>query len=508
MVDFEEAQQALDLASSNMWERYRECERDRLFYEGYQWERHYELIGNSFDNKHKPKMNKVFSAVNRIIGDLQGLEMNLVITPQSELATNADANFLNDRYRYDFSSSRGIRALNLLLEEGLTAGFSALKIVAKYEDEENPDPNRQYLCVEPIQDATSSVYFNVGAVEKDRSDATECWQLFKTNKFTAEAEFEVEINSSVFASGNYDGTILREQEVILANYWKIVEKRYNLWKFMGEDGTVVIEVKQEGKKYIDPDTGVEIPEEDFLMYKEIHPTNEKLRLKRKAVMFAVMDGDKFLHEPYELCKFGRIPVIPFFCYHSVINGDEIFKGEVRDLIDAQIMSNMGASAMMKILSSNQTERKEYLSGQLTEDQQRNIMNADSVDAEIIFSEPVDVPGGPPKVGPVSITPPAQIGSGLAFVQNTVDAQIRDMAGSGQTSLPSNVASGAVRQINERRDTSYMRITQSLIETLRTLGKCYISAAQEIYFTAPRNLKTKNSNGEIISTRTLDPLWRD
>ncbi len=507
MRDYQESALSLDYSSSAFWERYKKCERDRLFYRGVQWDLEYDedtrrLIGNSFDNKPKPVFNKVFSAVNRIIGDLQGLEMNAVISPQSELATRKDANFLNDRYRFDFNNSRGIRALNNLLEEGLTGGFSALKIVAKYEDEENPDHNKQYLCIEPIQDATSCVYFNVGAIEKDRSDATQCWQLFKVNKEVASAEFDRDIQSSIYASGNFDGTELREQEVILANYWEVVEKRYTLWKFMGEDGTVVIEVKEEDKKYTDPDTLEEIPEEDFLMYKDIHPKNEKLRLKRKAVMFTVMDGDGYLQEPYELCKFGRIPVIPFFCYHQVVNGNEEFWGETRQLRHVQIVSNMNVAAMMKVLTSNQVERREYLSSQLTEDQQMRMADADADDADIVFSEPADVQGQT-IVGPVSVTPPAQVSPGVVALQQYTEASLQEIAGTGQTTLPSNVASGAVRQINERRDSSYMGITQSLVETLRTLCKCWISAAQELYFTSPRNLQTRTPGGDLVMTQTMD-----
>ena len=89
-----------------------------------------------YKNKPKPENNKIARQVNRILGQYERLEMNAKIISASEFATDKDADMLQARYRNDFNTSDGVEALNNAADEAFHGGFGAVKLIAKYEDEE------------------------------------------------------------------------------------------------------------------------------------------------------------------------------------------------------------------------------------------------------------------------------------------------------------------------------------------------------------------------------------
>ena len=72
----------------------------------------------------------------------------------------------------------------------------------------------------------------------------------------------------------------------------------------------------------------------------------------------MIDGQGLLEKP-RMTAFKRVPIIPEYGYHSIINGIEYFIGEVARQRDNQRFLNMSFSAMMQILAENQVSKPEY-----------------------------------------------------------------------------------------------------------------------------------------------------
>ena len=62
-------------------------------------------------------------------------------------------------------------------ETGLAVGggIGAWRLRTVYEDEEDPEDDRQRIRIEPIFDADSSVFFDLNAKRQDKSDARYCY---------------------------------------------------------------------------------------------------------------------------------------------------------------------------------------------------------------------------------------------------------------------------------------------------------------------------------------------
>ena len=221
----------LNESFSAYYDRNRLCLDDYEFavVSGAMWKGSY---AEQFKNRPKPEINKIYGAINRLLGQKQRLEMNAKIISNSDEATDEDAEALQSRWRNDFNTGNGNEALNNSDQEAYFSGFGAFKEVAKYEDEENPDPEKQYLCLEPIYSAASSVIFSP-SLRKDKSDSKQCWHIIRTNRKAIEEEYGVSVSSINAQIDWFDWSTDTDKDIYLAHYYEVVIKNITTYDFGG-----------------------------------------------------------------------------------------------------------------------------------------------------------------------------------------------------------------------------------------------------------------------------------
>ncbi|HHZ68767.1 MAG TPA: hypothetical protein EYN54_00460, partial [Methylococcaceae bacterium] len=491
MKSLEQIKIDMNYALSGSYDRNILCLEDYEFavVEGAMWRGNY---AKQFKNKPKPEINKIFGSINRLLGQKERLEMNAKIISNSDDATDEDADLLQSRWRNDFQTSDGVEALNNSDKEAFFSGFGAFKLVAKYEDEENPDPDNQYLSIEPIYSAAASVLFSP-SLRKDKSDAKQCWQIVRTSRDEIEKEYGVmptSLNSQVdYFDWNTDTT----KDIFIAHYYEVVTKTITEYRF----GDYVI-TTGDGIK---DSYGNKISREDL---KELRDNNEHktIRRKTKRVEYALISGDEFLIKSQKM-PFKRIPVMPQYGYHSVINGIEYYCGEVRKRRDPQMFTNTFYSSMMEIMAAPQISKPEYTPEQIAKHAGQRA-RADIDNAAFVMSDPIrNEDGSIAHLGPISQTKPPELGSGLAAAGQLLDSTLTDMAGTGQSTLPSNVAADAVRQINERQDDTFQPLMQNSMQAIKACCEVWIDAAQLLYFSNAKSIRVIASDGSHSQVTTLE-----
>lgn len=486
-----------DNAVSGVYELNQKVEKDIrfAFVAGSQWEGAY---AEEFKHKPKPENNKVVRAVNRILGQYERLELNAKIMSNSDDATDEDAELLQSRWRNDFNHSDGVEAQYNAAKEAFTGGFGAFKLTAKFEDEESPDPQKQYLCVEPIYSAASSVVFNAGAVRKDKSDATECWQLLRVNRKDTEREYDKDITPFPSAASDniFDWNCADSKDIYIANYWKVKTKSYTVFNF--NDGEYVIE--RRGRKYFDGDNQ-EVDKEDF---DAIMLNNEPKTYTRKVkeVWYSLIDGTQYLINP-QRTPFKRVPIIPQYGYHTVINGNEYYSGEVAFQRDPQMFGNMFFGSLMEVMAERQTPINEYLPEQVEGSIGTNIANEKKNNAAYRVTLPVeDNNGNVAHMGPVGTVQPPQLGSAMVAAGQYLAISQEEQGGTGQSTLPANSSAEAVKEVNQRSDDTYQPLFQNAIQSIKALCQCWIPAAQVLYFNAARKLRVLAEDGSFSQVETM------
>lgn len=500
---FDQIKLDMNHALAGSYERNRMCLEDFRFamVEGAMWEG---SIGKQFKNKPKPVINKIFLAINRILGQKQRLEMNANIVSNSEDATEEGADVLQSRWRNDFQSGDGVEAINNADKEAFFSGFGAHKLVATYEDEENPDQEKQNLTIEPIYSAASSVVFGP-SLKRDKSDCKQAWELIRTNRREVEEEFGVKVSSVNGQMDFFDWDTDTTKDLYLAHYYEVVNK--TITEHIFSDGMLSYSVfSGDGIK---DENGNKVSQEDLAKLKNDYDNEddentsyETIRRKKKHVMYSLMAGDQFLIKPRKT-PFKRIPIIPQYGYHCVINGIEYYCGEVRKRKDPQMFTNTFYSSLMEVMSAPQVSKPEYLPEQIARHaEQRRRADIDNV--PFLLSDPVrDAEGNIQQAGPIGYSKPPELGSGLAAAGQAMDTALSEMSGAGASTLPSNVAADAVRQVNERQDDAFQPLMQGSIMAIKALCEVWIDAAQSLYFTNSRSIRVVSTDGTYTQLQTLD-----
>ena len=153
-----------------------QCLQDRRFYSiaGAQWEG---ALSDQFDNKPQFEFNKTHLAVIRIFNEYRNNRITVDFESKDGANDDTLADTCDGLYRADEKACTADEAYDNGFEEGVGGGFGAWRLRADYEDQDDDENTQQRICIEPIFDADSCVFFDLGAKRQDKSDAKRCYVL-------------------------------------------------------------------------------------------------------------------------------------------------------------------------------------------------------------------------------------------------------------------------------------------------------------------------------------------
>lgn len=481
------------------------CAKDieKFFVKGAWWAGSH---GKQFKNKPKPEFNRIWKSLNRLFGRINDMELNAIIVSNSDEATDESADLLQKLWRNDFQSSDGIEASEIATMEATIGGYGATKGTAKFQDEENPDQDKQYLCSEIVHNACRSVYFDAGATKKDKSDARYGWHLIRTNREKIEEEYGVDIVSFMNPTSNWRQVNTEygsQRDIYLAHYYEVVEKKLTTYDFSLMNGLKITAgdgIKdEEGNKYTREDLK-EIRDIYLEKFGEEAPTTKRTS---KYVEYALADGEKYLTKPQRI-PYKRVPLFPRYGYYAVLpNGQEYYCGEVRKQEDHEMFHNYFASSLMEIMAAPQISKPEYTPEQIAKHAGQRA-RADIDNVPFLMSDPVrDVNGNPIHFGPIGMSQPPMIGTGLATAGQFLEQNLQQASGMGQASVPSNASGEAIQNVNERQDDAFLPIVKNTLHSIKAQCEAWIPAAQTLYFTNQRRLRVLETDGTYSQVTTLE-----
>ena len=150
--------------------------QDRRFYSisGAQWE---DGLNEQFTNKPRFEANKIHLSVIRIINEYRNNRITVDFQPKDGSNKDTLSDTCDMLYRADEARSEAHEAYDNAFEEAVGGGMGAFRFRAEYEDDEDPDDDKQHICIEPIYDADTSVFFDLQAKRQDKADAKMCFVL-------------------------------------------------------------------------------------------------------------------------------------------------------------------------------------------------------------------------------------------------------------------------------------------------------------------------------------------
>jgi hypothetical protein len=472
-----------------------QCLQDRRFYSlsGSQWEG---PLWDQFENKPKFEVNKIHLSVIRIINEYRNNRITVDFVSKDGEENDKLADVCDGLYRADENDSVANEAYDNAFEEAVGGGFGAWRLRTAYEDEEDPEDDRQRIKIEPIFDADSSVFFDLGAKRQDKSDAKYCFVVTSMTRQAYKDTWGDDPTDWPKIIHQYEFDWCTPDVVYVAEYYKVEEKAETIRIFQTITG--------EEERYSQADFANDDTLEETLLAVGSLEIRQK-RVKRKKVRKYVMSGGKVLDDAGYIA--GKcIPIVPVFGKRWFVDNIERCMGHVRLAKDAQRLKNMQLSKLGEISALSSVEKPILVPEQVAGHQM--MWAEDNLkDYPYLLINPVtDQNGNQAISGPVAYTKSPNIPPAMAALLQITEQDMQDILGNAQGAdkMVSNISGKAVEMIQARVDMQTFIYMSNFAKGMKRCGEIWLSMAKDVYTESKRRMKTLTQTGETDIVELMQP----
>ncbi len=490
-----EAMAEFDNIQSALRDERLQCLQDRRFYSisGSQWEG---PLGEQFENKPKFEVNKIHLAVLRIFNEYRNNRISVDFVSKDGAKNEKLSDVCDGLYRADEQDSGAEEAYDNAFEEAVGGGFGAWRLRAEYEDDEDPEDERQRIRIEPIFDADSSVFFDLNAKRQDKADAKRCYVLTAMTREAYAVEYGDDPASWPKEIYQHEFDWLTPDVVYVAEYYRVEEASETVRIFEGLDGQEV--------RYRDSELIADEALEATLLATGFKEVRQK-RVKRRRVHKYILNGARVLDDLGYIA--GKcIPIVPVYGKRWFIDNIERCMGHVRLAKDAQRLKNMQLSKLGEISALSSVEKPiltpEQVAGHQVMWSEDNIKNY----PYLLINPITDANGQMAISGPVAYTRPPAIPPAMAALLQITEQDMQDILGNqgDAEKIVSNISGKAVELIQNKLDMQTFIYMSNMAKAVKRSGEIWLSMAQDIFVESGRKMKTIGAQGEVDSVELLRP----
>ncbi len=473
-----------------------QCLQDRRFYSiaGAQWEG---PLYQQYENKPKFEVNKIALAVQRIFSEYRNNRIAVDFVSKDGTKSDVLADMCDGLYRADEQDSTAEEAYDNAFEEAVGGGFGAWRLRTVYEDEEDPENEKQRIRIEPIFDADSSVFFDLNAKRQDKSDARHCFVVYSMTRQAYKAEWNDDPADWPKEVHQYEFDWATPDVVFVAEYYRVEEVPDRVRIYRALDGTE--------ERYTQSDFDADDTLEETLAAIGSVLVREK-RGKRRRVHKYIMSGSKVLEDAGYIAG-KNIPIVPVYGKRWFVDNVERCQGHVRMAKDAQRLKNMQLSKLGEISALSSVEKPIFTPEQVAGHQQMwaedNLKNY-----PYLLLNPITAADGSSQVGgPVAYTKAPEVPPAMGALLALTEQDMKDMLGNQEQGdkIVSNISGAAVEMVQQRLDMQSFIYMSNMAKAVRRSGQIWLSMAKEVYVEPKRKMKTVGTQGEIGGVELMQPM---
>jgi hypothetical protein len=472
-----------------------QCLQDRRFYSlaGSQWEG---PLWDQYENKPKFEVNKIMLAVIRVVNEYRNNRITVDFVSKDGTENDKLAEVCDGLYRADEQASVADEAYDNAFEEAVGGGIGAWRLRTVYEDEEDPEDDRQRIRIEPIFDADSSVFFDLGAKRQDKSDAKFCFVVTSMTRQAYKDTWGDDPTDWPKIIHQYEFDWCTPDVVYVAEYFKVEEKTETIRIFQAIDGTE--------ERYSQADFAADETLEETLAAIGTREVRQK-KVKRKRVRKYVMSGGRVLEDAGYIAG-NCIPIVVVYGKRWFVDNVERCMGHVRLAKDAQRLKNMQLSKLGEISALSSVE-KPILTPEQVAGHQVMWSEDNLKDYPYLLINPItDQNGNQAVSGPVAYTKSPQIPPAMAALLQITETDMQDILGNqqGADKMVSGMSGKAVEMIQARVDGQAYIYMSNFAKGMKRCGEIWLSMARDIYTEEKRKMKTVAATGEAGMVELMQP----
>lgn len=284
--------------------------------------------------KNRPRytINRVSGAIDQLIGDQRQTRTSIKIRPVSGGATEDVAEVMSGLIRNIETNSKATNSYDEAFDETVNGGYGGWRVVTEFNEYDSFEQDIKIKC---IRGATTSLWFDPGAIEYDKRDAEYAFYTVDISRDDHQESYPnsqaISWSQEQFNNSNCQTWLNSDNDTVrLAEYWvkTPVTKEIGLTN----DGRV-LDLEDE-KDVID-----ELANQGILIV-------NKRKVKTHKVQMYLMDGGGILEGPKDWA--GRfIPLIPMFGRQAHIEGQDYVRGIVRFAKDSNRIYNYATSSAIE-----------------------------------------------------------------------------------------------------------------------------------------------------------------
>lgn len=488
---FERIIKNINDAQTKEYDTRSECLQDRRFYSirGAQWEND---IGEMLGDRPKIEINKVHKSIVRIFSEYRNNRITVDFISKDGTDNQYLADVCDGLFRSDEQDSNADEAYDNAFEEAVGGGFGAFRLRADYEDEEDEEDERQRICIEPIYDADSCVFFDQNSSKSDKSDAKWATVLIGVDKEYEEYDDKDLVSVSKSINEN-DKDWNTGNKVYIAEYYEKEEKYKKQYIYSNNIETV---------KIFEDDENIEERISDL---KQTGYFLEKTRkIKVCKIHKYIVSGNTILEDCGYIAG-NEIPIVPVYGKRWFVDGVERCMGEVRLTRDAQILYNLQVSKLAEQTALSGLEKPIFTAEQIKGHESRWADDAVKNYPYQIVNPITNADGSETIAGAVGYTKPPMISPALSGLLQVTDASIKEIQGSDnpQDQIMTRMSGEAIQKIHDRIDMQSYIYMSNFAKAIRRAGTIWLSMAKDVYVEENRNMKTVNPDKSTSSIKLLE-----
>ena len=269
--------------------------------------------------------------VDQISGEIDQSDFSLNVSPSGGDSSIDTAKTYDGLIRNIRNISNADAVFNDASRSNVIGGFDAVEIVQEFIDGDSFD---QDLVIKKVPNAIDSVWFDLGSVKQDRSDAKWCVKLISMPAAEYKEKFPDGSNQSIGDDRQNQAYFNTADFVTIGQlYYK---KQVDIELVQMTNGAVY-RVDDDFEKVQDElaAAGITI---------ELDNTGEEKRRMRKSwrVHSRLFDGGDWL-KPSEKTVFNDLPVVPIYGNFDIFENKVIYFGKLEKLYDQQRVLNYAMS---------------------------------------------------------------------------------------------------------------------------------------------------------------------
>jgi len=488
----------------------RQCLEDRRFYSiaGAQWEG---PLAQQFENKPMFEVNKVHLAVIRIINEYRNNRITVDFRSKDGVEDDDLADTCDGLYRADEQDSGAEEAYDNAFEEAVGGGFGAWRLTTRYEDDEDPDDERQRICFEPIYDADSSVFFDLDAKKQDKSDAKRCYVI-------SSMTVQDYIDEYGDDPANWPKSVFKREfdwatpnVVYIAEYYELESKNVTVHVFEMQDGTEERYTDDElDEEAFESPSGDESQDSKITKRQQLNSIGAKevrtKKIKKRKVHKYLFSGSKILEDMGYIAG-TNIPIIPVYGKRWFVDNVERCMGHVRLAKDAQRLKNMQLSKLGEISALSSIKKPiitpEQIAGHQLMWEEDNIKNY----PYLLLNPLTDKEGNEQASGPISYTQPPDIPPALGALLQITEQDMQDLLGNQQAGeeVTANIATDTLEMFQNKLDMQTFIYLSNFAKSVKRCGEIWLSMAKDVLVEEGRTMKAVGTAGEVSTVQLMKPM---